>query len=395
MLLNLDGLSDDSSDEWTSLLGISTMESRASGITSDLSGNIYATGYTSIALDGQILVGFPDLFVVKYNSIGEKQWTRLLGATDVSTFALGITSDLSGNIYTTGTTKGDMDGQSGTGFFCLFVVKYDSNGEKQWTRLLGTYGANAYATGITIDPSGNVYTTGYTEWSLDGQPHSEGMNQFIVKYNSNGEKQWTRLLSGYGRAIISDNAGNIYATSKECIAKYNSEGEMLWKIRIAGAAPMTEGITSDRFGNVYVTGTTGETIDGQPKVGQANLFVIKYNSNGEKQWTRLLGAAVSDTNAMAITSDSTGNVYTTGYTNGNLDGQSLTYNINMFVVKYDSDGNRLWTKLRAAYGKRTYSYGITLDASENIYTTGNVMGSLITGSDIGFYDLFVSRFNNE
>ncbi|TGM99461.1 SBBP repeat-containing protein [Leptospira dzoumogneensis] len=175
----------------------------------------------------------------------------------------------------------------------------DSSSE--WTSLLGISTTESRASGITSDLSGNIYTTGYTEWSLDGPPHSEGMNQFIVKYNSNGEKQWTRLL----------------------------------------------------------------------------------------------GATVSDTHAIAITSDSTGNVYTTGYTNGNLDGQTLTYNTNMFVVKYDSDGNKLWTKLRAAYGKRTYSYGITLDSSENIYTTGNVTGSLITGSDISFYDLFVSRFDND
>ena len=64
-------------------------------------------------------------------------------------------------------------------------------------------------------------------------------------------------------------------------------------------------------------------------------------------WTRLLGAAGTNTEANGITSDLSANIYTTGYTCGNLDGQPLTGTRDLFVVKYDSDGNKLWTNLLA------------------------------------------------
>ncbi|TGL60486.1 SBBP repeat-containing protein [Leptospira sarikeiensis] len=388
-------LKPDGYDEWTSLLGVVGTEGQAFGITSDHSGNIYTTGYSGFDLDGIPAVGFPDLFVIKFNSKGEKQWTRRLGTPDVSTLAFGITSDSDGNVYTTGTTKGDLDGQLGTGFFSLFVTKYDGNGERLWTRLLGIQGANAYATAITSDSIGNVYTTGYTDWSLDGQTRIGEMDQFVVKYNSNGEKLWTRQLGTggiiYGRGITLDALGNLYTASDQLIAKYNSNGEKLSQA-YTGLYNVS-GITSDNSGNFYISGTTGENLDGQTSPGQSKLFVKKFNSNGVRQWTRQLGALNKDTSATGIASDSSGNVYITGYTTGNLDNQILIMRTNMFVVKYNSNGEKLWTRLRAAHGKRTYAYGITLDPSENIYTTGYTVGNPIYNADQGFYDLFVSRFD--
>ncbi|WP_156469956.1 SBBP repeat-containing protein [Leptospira alstonii] len=48
------------------------------------------------------------------------------------------------------------------------------------------------------------------------------------------------------------------------------------------------------------------------------------NNSGTRQWTRLLGAAGTTTLSPSITSESSGNVYTIGHANGNLDGQILT-----------------------------------------------------------------------
>ena len=59
-----------------------------------------------------------------------------------------------------------------------------------------------------------------------------------------------------------------------------------------------------------------------------------------KQWTKQLGTA-SDDEASGVATDSSGNVYVTGYTRGGLDGNSSAGNSDLFVVKYDSDGNKL------------------------------------------------------
>ncbi len=72
-------------------------------------------------------------------------------------------------------------------------------------------------------------------------------------------------------------------------------------------------ITRDSSGNVYVTGYTYGGLNGNTNAGASDLFVVKYNSSGVNQWTKQLGTSASD-EGKSITSDSSGNVYVTGYT---------------------------------------------------------------------------------
>jgi len=96
----------------------------------DSSDNIYSTGNTHRGLDGNTNSGLADLFVVKYNSSGTKQWTQQLG-TSSEVRANGVAVDSSGNVYAAGSTSGALDGNSNAGSYDLFVVKYNSNGVKQ------------------------------------------------------------------------------------------------------------------------------------------------------------------------------------------------------------------------------------------------------------------------
>ena len=81
--------------------------------------------------------GYNDLFVVKYNSSGTKQWTKQLG-TSSTDLANGVATDSSGNVYVVGYTYGELDGNTNTGASDIFVVKYNSSGTKQWTKQLGS-----------------------------------------------------------------------------------------------------------------------------------------------------------------------------------------------------------------------------------------------------------------
>jgi hypothetical protein len=67
---------------------------------------------------------------VKYDSSGTKQWTKQLG-TSSSELGEGVTTDSSGNIYVTGNTLGNLDGNTNSGDEDIFLVKYDSSGTKQ------------------------------------------------------------------------------------------------------------------------------------------------------------------------------------------------------------------------------------------------------------------------
>jgi len=174
------------------------------GVTTDSSGNIYVTGYTRGGLDGNTNSGSYDIFLVKYNSSGTKQWTKQLG-TSSNDFGIGVTTDSSGNIYVTGDTEGGLDGNTNMGGECvnwkkekipcndIILVKYNSFGTKQWTKQLGT-SSDDRGNSVTTDSSGNIYVTGETEGGLDGNTNSGESDIFLIKYNSSGKKLWTKQL---------------------------------------------------------------------------------------------------------------------------------------------------------------------------------------------------------
>ena len=78
-------------------------------------------------------------------------------------------------------------------------------------------------------------------------------------------------------------------------------------------------------------------LDGNTSAGSDDLFVAESNSSGTKQWTKQLGSAGSDI-AYGVATDSSGNVYVTGTTDGGLDGNTNVGGDDLFVVKYNSDG---------------------------------------------------------
>ena len=159
----------------------------AYGISTDIGGNVYVTGHTNGGLDGNTNAGSSDLFVVKYDNGGIKQWTQQLG-TYSSEFVHGIATDTSGNVYVTGYTWGGLGGNTNVGSDDLFVVKYDSEGIKQWVQQFGSSSPD-HAYGISADTGGNVYVTGSTSGGLDGNTSAGSNDFFVVKYDSGGNKQ--------------------------------------------------------------------------------------------------------------------------------------------------------------------------------------------------------------
>ena len=337
--------------------------------------------------------------------------TKQLG-TSGDDFAIGITSDPSGNVYVTGYTGGGLDGNASAGDNDSFVAKYDSGGIKQWTRQIGTSN-NDQAYDITSDPSGNIYVTGYTGGGLDGNASAGNDDIFIVKYDSGGIKQWTQQLGtaedDIAIGITYDPSGNVYVTGHTSggldgnasagyndifIVKYDSGGIKQWTQQL-GTADFDRAfaITSDSSGNVYVTGYTQGSLDGNTNAGSEDLFVAKYDSGGIKQWTRQIGTAEEDI-AIGITSDPSGNVYVTGYTGGSLDGYSNGENNDIFIVKYDSGGIKQWTQ-QLGSAEEDFGIGITLDSSGDVYATGFTGGGLDGNANAGNNDFFVVKYDTD
>ena len=104
-------------------------------------------------------------------------------------------------------------------------------------------------------------------------------------------------------------------------------------------------------------------------------------------WVKLLGTASLDCGS-GVVADSAGNIYITGYTKGNLGGESNAGGEDIFLAKYDGSGTRQWVKL---LGTDEYDrgLGVATDSSGNIYVTGDTLGNLGSQTNAGGYDIFV------
>ena len=103
---------------------------KGTDIAIDNNDNVYITGWTHGGFDNQTYAGGRDYFVSKYDTSGNKQWTRQSNDSSDDS-GLGIAVDASGNVFVSGRTRGSMDGNANRGNYDSFVVKYDSNGNKQ------------------------------------------------------------------------------------------------------------------------------------------------------------------------------------------------------------------------------------------------------------------------
>ena len=141
-----------------------------------------------------------------------------------------------------------------------------------------------------------------------------------------------------------------------------------------------------------MTGSTGGGLDGNTSSGESDIFGVKYDSSGTKQWTQQLGTSSFD-NGNGVTSDSSDNIYVTGYTGGGLDGNTSSGESDIFGVKYDSSGTKQGTR-QLGTSSFDNGNGVTTDSSGNIYVTGNTDGGLDGNTNMGGKDIFLVKYNS-
>ncbi|HQN74235.1 MAG TPA: SBBP repeat-containing protein, partial [bacterium] len=142
--------------------------------------NIFVTGYTYGSLDGNTSAGNYDIFLTKWNSDGAKEWTKQWG-TSSGDYAQSVAVNSSGNIFVTGYTAGSLDGNTNAGGGDIFLTKWNSDGTKQWTKQWGT-SSDESGRSVAVDSSGNIFVTGSTQGSLDGNTSAGGTDIFLTKW---------------------------------------------------------------------------------------------------------------------------------------------------------------------------------------------------------------------
>jgi len=177
------------------------------------------------------------------------------------------------------------------------------------------------------------------------------------------------------------------------IAKYDKAGNVLWAKSIGGIyRSNATSVCTDLNNNIILTGyfqsptITFGSINLINNTGSDDVFVVKYDSDGNVLWAKSAGNYEND-RATDVCSDTKGNIIVTGlfYYQINFDNFSLqnsdTINrsVDMFLVKYDANGNALW----ALNAGGTYNSGevgrcVTTDQNDNVFVAGAFGGLDIT-----------------
>lgn len=280
-------------------------------IAIDASANLYVTGWFTDTVDFNpgpgvsylASKGWEDSFILKLDSSGNFLWVNQLGGSN-NTWAASIKVDDFGNVYSTGSFIDSVDFDPGPGVSYLassgtvdiFILKWDANGNFLWAKHMGG-GDFARGSALSIDDSGQVYTTGHFKGTIDFDP-------------------------GNGATSLSSNGGgDIF------IQKLDANGDFLWVKKIGGSKDDAgNSIAIDVLGGIYITGTFESTVDFDPGSGVSNLisnggvdiFIQKLDASGNSLWVEQMGGTDYE-DGIAIKLDASGNVYTTGSFGGTVD----------------------------------------------------------------------------
>ena len=412
---------------WATFLGGGNFEALRS-LDSDPSGNIFGVGSTTsvnfpVKNAGTYFYGTKngasDVVILKFNGSGGLLWSTYYGGNDVD-ISRAINIDAAGNVFLSGCTASsnfptqnagtyfDNTFNAGVLSFDVFILKFDNSGNCLWATYYGG-SASQSGFGLSIDATGNVFVTGNTK-SVDF-PTQDGGTYFDGVFND---------------GILSS------TTEDAFILKFDNSGKRLWATYYGGKkAEDSFGCCVDAAGNVFVTGRTqsfdfatqdaGTYYDGIHNAnGSYDAFILKFDNSGNRLWATFYGGNSSDESGMCLRTDAAGDIFVTGYTwssdfptqnagtyfDGILGGAA-----DAFILKFDTNGNRLWATYYGGSGIDGYSNlegfdNMEIDGCGNVYVTFDTESTDITKVDPGcgsYYDgsfgggtndIFITRFSN-
>jgi hypothetical protein len=314
---------------WAKQLG-GTSNDEGRSIATDATGNVFTTGYFSNTADfdpgagtsNLTSTGSFEIFVSKLDNAGNFSWAKQLGGTG-NDMGYSITTDLPGNVYTTGHFSLTADFDPGAGIQNLtsagagdaFISKLDASGNFSWAKQMGGT-ANDVSTAIAVDASGYIYTSGYFFDTADFDPGVATANLttngvgdiFVSKLNSSGNYVWARNMGGslddFAHALAVDNAGGVYTTGF-----------------YAGSADFDPGAGTSYLHSYFPSDSL---------LIRDQIFVSKLDSSGTFAWAVALGG-VKGYGIAATTSA----VYSTGFFTATADFDPAATIFNMTTAGSD------------------------------------------------------------
>jgi len=307
-------------------------------------------GYAIAGATTSFGAGDWDVYVVKLDANGNLQWTRTIGGENEDRGHSFIQTSDGGYAvagYTTSFGAGDKD---------IYVVKLDANGNLQWTKTIG--GPESEESHSLIQTSDGGYAiAGYTKSFGAG-----GEDVYVVKLDANGNLQWTKTIGGgdrdgcesliqtsdggYAIAGYTDSFGTgdyvgVCVVQDVYVVKLDANGNPQWTKTIGSR--ICRGLFNgyDDGSSLIQTSDGGYAIAGTTYsfgAGEADVYVVKLDANGNLQWTKTIGGKNDDWGSSLIQTSDGGYAIagsTTSFGAGGAD---------VYVVKLDAKGNLQWTK---------------------------------------------------
>ncbi|MCE3295597.1 MAG: hypothetical protein K0R65_1311 [Crocinitomicaceae bacterium] len=303
---------------------------------------------------------FTCFFLCVFSAYSQDVWIAN-STSDATAESMDVVLDNEGNSYITGYISGDAEFQDiqidiTTGYSEIIVAKIDPDGNYLWTK---KFGGNQSDKGlkIALTSTNEIIITGTFFGSITfGTTELNSANNskdiFLAKLTNNGDVIWARSDGGnlgdnvYGLSV--DNQNNIITTGQfEGSATYGSQ-------------------------------TFTSTINPDTDLPSFDIFLAKYDTNGNPLWAKSSQAEYDD-RGLSVDCDNQNNIYLSGQFSDTINffGLTIDNNINSagFVSKFDAAGNRLWFDKLAA--GQVIAYDIEVDNQQNIVVTGDFLGQLV------------------
>ncbi|WP_317897778.1 DUF7948 domain-containing protein [Aurantibacillus circumpalustris] len=369
----------------------------------DKFGNVYMAGGTSSSLGGVIATsashqntyggGTSDGFLVKFNSSGVRQWSTFYGDQGFDIIMSCALDDI-GNVFCCGNTyagSGTLISTPGCHQFYHgggttrdgFVVKFNSSGVRQW----GTYYGGGYdenMSDVAVSPTGDIYLVGSTGSYLGTAIATPGSHQityggygdaYLVKFNTYGVRQW----------------GTYYGALEGPESGYSCCVDKLGCVYMVGGLDKY----SVSIQNVISTPGSHQPVFGG---GMYDGFLVKFNSNGARQWGTFYGGSSSE-EVFSCAIDTLDNIYISGWTSIDSTASIATISSHQtsfggatydaFLVKFNSSGIRQWGTYYGGAGDEK-GQGCATDKLGNVFMCGE--SSTSTGTSIATANSHQSTF---
>jgi uncharacterized delta-60 repeat protein len=423
--------------------GKGTNNTYGRGIVADFFGNTYVAGLfngtlTNLGNPVSSVAGGQDALLVKFDPLGKPVWARSAGGSSLDS-GWAVALDPSGNVLLAGTIRGTVNFGSTVitasgGSYDAFVAKYDLAGNLLWVRSGGGAGTDR-GLGVTADPAGNVYLSGFYNGDADfGTNHILGFGTFLAKYDAAGAAVWVSAIPAIpccnaGRALAADKLGNVYmagifngtvsfgtnqlissgTNNNMFIAKYDVAGNVQWVRRSGGPAGGDAfGVAVGPDGSPVMSGYFYTASDFGPfnltaASANAQLFVAKYTAAGDLQWVRQAGGT-GDIVGYGTAIDPLGDTWVTGEASGLIDFGGKTFSApgpvgtpDVFITRYSPIGDLL-SVFQAGGTNVDYGFAISTDGAGNAYVTGDYygigtssFGSFVLTNKYATSDLFLMK----